>query len=149
MPAIPDTQTPVSANARFSQRHRVATEELDFLGHVNNKQYLSWMETVAWAHANAVGIDADTQKTLNRIMVVHEHRMRYLKECRKNDGLILHTWLGKPIGCCRRERHFAFVRETDGQCVFEATSVYVCIDLTQHRPRPIPAGFIVPYAQQA
>jgi acyl-CoA thioester hydrolase len=145
MPAIPDAQPTIQSNARFSQRHRVCAEELDFLGHVNNKQYLTWMERVAWAHANSVGINEATQKACNRILIVHEHTMRFHKECLANDSLILKTWLGQQLGACRRRRHFAFVRTHDDQTVFTATTVYVCIDRQTHRPKPIPDEFIQPY----
>ncbi|KUJ71901.1 thioesterase family protein [Thiomicrospira sp. WB1] len=141
------TQPPNSLprNAFFSQPHQVKRDELDFLGHVNNKQYLTWMETLAWAHANAVGINEATQNACNRILIVHEHTMRFHKECLPNNSLILKTWLGQQLGACRRQRHFAFVRTRDDQTVFTATTVYVCIDRLTHRPKPIPNEFIQPY----
>ena len=57
----------------FIYEHTVVENELDFLGHVNNKTYLNWMEQVAWAHAKSVGITHEKQRELNRIMAVYEN----------------------------------------------------------------------------
>ncbi|MBF6057332.1 acyl-CoA thioesterase [Thiomicrorhabdus heinhorstiae] len=129
----------------FIQPYRVQAEDLDFLGHVNNKVYLHWMEQVAWQHSLAVGIDHALQKRLNRIMAVYEHHMHYLGGCYLDDELLIVTWLGEQIGCCKRERFYQILRARDKKLLFKARSVYVCIELDSHRPRPIPQEFTQPY----
>jgi len=132
-------------NAIYSENYTVNTSDLDFLGHVNNKSYLDWMEKVAWHHAQSVGIDKPLQQQLNRILAVYEHHMHYLGSCYAGDELELRTWIGKQLGCCQRERCFEFVRIKDNKTVFKANSVYVCITLDTHRPKRIPKEFIAPY----
>jgi acyl-CoA thioester hydrolase len=134
--------------APFIQAHTVSQDELDFLGHVNNKSYLAWMEQVAWAHAKAVGINHHLQKQLNRIMAVYENCMHYHASCYEGDELLIATWVGERQGCCLRKRHFQIIRPRDGKTVFSAEATYVCIDLVKHKPRPIPQAFIEPYRQQ-
>ena len=133
----------------FSTTHSVIHQELDFLGHVNNKNYLDWMEQVAWAHAQSVGISHELQTQLNRILAVYEHKMQYLASCYEGDNIELRTWVGKKIGCCQRERFFEFIRlgktEAENKIVFKAQSIYVCISLNTHRPKRIPDEFIHPY----
>lgn len=129
----------------FIHAHTVQIDELDFLGHVNNKNYLTWMEQVAWLHSQSVGINHDKQKELNRIMVVKEHRMSYLAGCYLGDELLIETWLGEQKGACLRERHYQITRAADGLSVFTATSEFVCVDLKTLRPKRIPKEFIAPY----
>ncbi|MEA3405114.1 MAG: acyl-CoA thioesterase [Pseudomonadota bacterium] len=132
----------------FIYQHTVTQDELDFLGHVNNKTYLAWMEQVAWEHSKSVGITHDTQKQLNRIMAVYENTMKYHASCYLGDELLVGAWIGEQKGCCLRERHFQIIRKSDQKTVFTATVTYVCIDLTRHKPKPIPKAFIDPYRDQ-
>ncbi|QKI88830.1 acyl-CoA thioesterase [Thiomicrorhabdus xiamenensis] len=131
----------------YSEIYTVQKSDLDFLGHVNNKSYLDWMEKLAWSHAVSVGIDKPLQRKLNRILAIYEHQMRYLASSYEGDRIALKTWVGKRIGCCQRERFFEFVRLSDNKTVFEANSIYVCITLDSHRPKKIPQEFIDPYFQ--
>lgn len=129
----------------FIYKHTVSQEDLDFLGHVNNKSYLAWMEQVAWAHAKSAGITHEKQRELNRIMAVYENCMQYKASCYLDDQLLIATWIGEQQGCCLRKRHFQIIREQDQKTVFTATATYVCIDLKNHQPRKIPKEFIEPY----
>ena len=129
----------------FIVEHTVTESELDFLRHVNNKSYLTWMEQVAWAHAQAVGISHVMQKQLNRIMAVYENCMQYKASCYLGDELLIATWTGQQDGCCKRKRGFQIIRKHDQKTVFTATATYVCIDLKTHKPRRIPNEFVEPY----
>ncbi|BBP46426.1 thioesterase [Thiosulfatimonas sediminis] len=129
----------------YSEIYHVQESDLDFLGHVNNKSYLDWMEKVAWAHAQSVGISHDMQKSLNRILAVYEHHMHYLGSCYADDEIKLTTWVGEQLGCCRRERFYEFIRLKDNKTVFKAESVYVCISLDTHRAKKIPDEFMLAY----
>ncbi|WP_040728136.1 thioesterase family protein [Thiomicrorhabdus sp. Kp2] len=129
----------------FIFQHTVQQGDLDFLGHVNNKSYLAWMENVAWQHAKSVGISHEKQRELNRIMAVYENCMQYLASCYLGDKLLIATWVGEQQGYCLRKRYFQIIRESDLKTVFTAQATYVCIDLTDHKPKKIPAEFIKPY----
>jgi len=129
----------------FIVKHTVNEKDLDFLGHVNNKSYLAWMEQVAWEHAQSVGMSHEMQRQLDRIMAVYENQMQYRASCYAGDELHIATWVGKQEGCCRRKRHFQIIRESDQKTVFTATATYVCIDLENHRPKRIPKAFTEPY----
>ena len=129
----------------FIYKHVVVQDDLDFLGHVNNKSYLAWMEKVAWEHARSVGISHEKQRELNRIMAVYENCMQYLASCYLGDELLIATWVGKQQGCCLRKRHFQIIRKSDLKTVFTADATYVCIDLINHKPKKIPKEFTEPY----
>ena len=129
----------------FIYEHTVTEDELDFLGHVNNKTYLGWVEHVAWAHAQSVGITHQQQRQLNRIMAVYKNTMHYQASCYLGDTLLIATWVGTQQGCCRRTRPFQIIRKRDLKTVFSAQVTYVCIDLTTHQPKRIPHEFVQPY----
>ena len=130
---------------KFTYQHTVTAEEIDFLGHVNNKVYLHWMEMVAWEHAKSVGINHAMQKKLNRIMAVYENQMQYKASCYSGDQLKIITWIAEPQGCCLRARYFEMIRSADKKLVFSAKATYVCIALDNHKPKRIPAEFSLPY----
>ncbi|MBN2646255.1 MAG: acyl-CoA thioesterase [Thiotrichales bacterium] len=129
----------------YAETYLIQTDDLDFLGHVNNKRYLEWMERLAWAHAEAVGISPALQKRLNRIFAVREHQMHYLASGYLGQTLELKTWIGVREGCCQRTRYFEFKRLEDETIIFRAQSRYVCITLDTHLPKKIPKEFIAPY----
>ncbi len=129
----------------FIFKHTVTADDLDFLGHVNNKSYLAWMEQVAWEHAKSVGISHEMQRKLNRIMAVYENHMHYLASCYEGDELLIGTWIGEREGCCKRKRFFQIIRQSDHKTVFSASATYVCIDLQNHKPRKVPPEYIDPY----
>ena len=48
----------------------VKESDIDLLGHVNNKVYLSWCETVSWDHSKKLGITPNTYLDLKCACVV-------------------------------------------------------------------------------
>ena len=51
---------------KYSNPHilefKVVSDDIDILGHVNNKVYLNWCERVSWDHSAKLGITPDTYK---------------------------------------------------------------------------------------
>ena len=54
----------------FVEEFRVTKEDIDILGHVNNKVYLNWCETVSWNHSASLGITSKTYEELKCACVV-------------------------------------------------------------------------------
>ena len=54
---------------KYSNPHilefKVSSDDIDILGHVNNKVYLNWCEHVSWDHSAKLGITPDTYKKIN------------------------------------------------------------------------------------
>ena len=55
----------------------VGSQHQDDFGHTNNIAYLQWLEKVAWAHSNHLGLDIDAYKRLNCGCVVRKHELNY------------------------------------------------------------------------
>jgi len=126
----------------------VLEKEIDHLNHVNNKIYLEWMEHISWQHSLSVGIDAEKIKSLGKIMVIARHEMNYHAECYLDENLHIGTWVTRPLSPKKRERLYQVTRERDGKTVFTAKTLWVCINLTDHKPTPIPQALITPYQTQ-
>jgi acyl-CoA thioester hydrolase len=131
----------------YEENYQVVASDLDGLNHVNNKVYLNWMESIAWQHSLAVGINQATQQKTGKLMIVKQHQLNYISSAKLNDKLILTTWVDKPAGCCQRKRHYQFFRktDTDKQIIFEAHSIWVCVDINTHKPAKFPEVFISAY----
>jgi acyl-CoA thioester hydrolase len=124
----------------FEQWVTVQAQHLDGLGHVNNVQYLKWVEQVAWAHSAQLGLGLLEYQQLDAAMVAREHRLLYKAACFAAQQLQLRTWLGErdALNLCR---HYQFVRVDDQQVVFEGHTHWVCIRLSTGRPQRMPPAF--------
>lgn len=118
---------------------------LDGFGHVNNVQYLRWLEDVAWAHSNAIGLGWEAYRRLNAGCVVRRHEMDYLAATFAGDALVAATWVHENQGRLDMWRHYQVIRVGDGKTVLRAKSQFVCVDFTTGRPKRQPPEFVAAY----
>ena len=114
----------------------VLPEHIDINGHVNNVQYVQWMQDVAIAHSQAVG-GRQALHELEATWFAREHHIKYLLQVKKGEELLIRTWADsfKRTSSIRR---YGFYRRSDNSLVAEASTVWVYVDLKTGRPRPIP-----------
>ncbi len=130
---------------KFEQTHTVRPEEIDLMGHVNNKIYLGWMEQIAIAHAQAVGLTFDVQQQHGKVLLAKQHVMNFTHPCFEGDDILLTSWIGEQVGCCQRKRHYEFKRLADQKVVFTGETTWVCVDAKTHRPTKLPQNYIDAY----
>ncbi len=128
----------------FEQVITVEEKHLDALGHVNNVVYMSWMQDVALAHSTALGLGMNEYLTFNHAMVASEHHVKYRKPCFAGDELILRTWLGE-LTAFATTRHYLFYRKQDRTVVFQAQSLFVCVELSSGKIKRLSPTFIHAY----
>jgi acyl-CoA thioester hydrolase len=76
----------------FSIKKRVITEYLDDLNHVNNVQYLLWVQEVAKKHWEFLaGENIDRY----HFWVVRSHQIDYKYSAKLEDELLINTYVGK------------------------------------------------------
>ena len=114
----------------------ILPEHIDINGHVNNVQYVQWMQDVAIAHSQAVS-GRQALHELEATWFAREHHIKYLSQVKKGEELLIRTWADsfKRTSSIRR---YDFYRKSDNSLVAEASTVWVFIDLKTGRPRPIP-----------
>ncbi|MBL8541007.1 MAG: acyl-CoA thioesterase, partial [Betaproteobacteria bacterium] len=86
---------------------------IDRNGHVNNVQYVQWMQDVAILHSDATGCMAATT-AIGATWVVRSHRIEYLRPALAGDRIIVFTWVA-GMRKVRSLRKYRFVRAADGE----------------------------------
>ena len=80
-------------SAIFDLKLTVNPEHIDQLGHVNNVRYVQWMQDVATAHIERLGLGLKQYLEMNHAMVAVEHHVQYRKAAFEGEEIILRTWL--------------------------------------------------------
>jgi len=109
---------------------------IDRNGHVNNVQYVQWMQDVAILHSDATGCMAAT-KAIGATWVVRSHRIEYLRPALAGDRIIVFTWVA-GMRKVRSLRKYRFVRAADGEVLAQGETDWAFVDAANGRPRPIP-----------
>ena len=129
----------------FSAVHHVAPEEIDEYEHVNNAVYLTWLDRIAWAHSDKLGLSLDSCLALRRGMAVRHTRLDYLGAALLGDELLIATWIVAIDGRLRCTRRFDIVRIADAKRVLEAEVDYFCMNLDSGKPCRFPREFTEMY----
>jgi acyl-CoA thioester hydrolase len=84
---------PRSMPAIYEHSLLVAPSEIDGLGHVNNVEYVRWMQAAAVAHSAAQGWPHEAYVTLGAGWVVRSHHIEYLQPAHLGDRILIRTWV--------------------------------------------------------
>ena len=128
----------------FDLKLTVLPEHIDVLGHVNNVVYVSWMQDVATAHIEALGLGIREYIELKHAMVAVEHHMQYRKAALEGEEIILRTWLD-DINALYLSRQYAFYRPKDQTILFTAMTKWACVEIATGRPKRMSPTFTQAY----
>ena len=131
---------------RYTARWPVRQYELDQYGHVNNAVYLNWVEQVAVDHVEALGLGRDWAVANSGAWVVREHRIVYHRPVVQGD-VVLVTTLPQELRGVTGRRRTEINRESDGELVTEAETIWVWVRSSDGRPMRIPAELIRRFAR--
>lgn len=116
----------------------VSEEAIDAYQHVNNSEYLRWVEQISWAHSEALGLSLERYRELDRAMAVHRHELDYLAPAFAGDELALATWIVECDGRFSLTRRFQLKRQRDAKTLLNARTRFACIGLSSGRPKRLP-----------
>ncbi|SDN49393.1 acyl-CoA thioesterase [Vreelandella arcis] len=116
----------------------VTDEAIDAYRHVNNSEYLRWIEQISWAHSEALGLSLKRYRELDRAMVVHRHELDYLAPAYAGDALQLATWIVACDGRFSITRRFQLQRKHDDKMLLNARTWFACVALSSGRPKRLP-----------
>ena len=128
----------------FDLRIQVKPEHIDVLGHVNNVVYVQWMQDVATAHIETLGVGLEKYLEMKHAMVAVEHHVQYRKAAMLNDDIILRTWL-YDINALYSFRQYAFFNAKDNSLLFTGNTKWACIEISSGRPKRMSPTFIQAY----
>ena len=109
---------------------------IDANGHVNNVEFVRWMQDAAVAHSDAAGCTAAT-KSAGATWVARSHHIEYLRPALAGDRVRVQTWVAN----FRRSfslRRYRFLRAADRVLLAKGETDWVYFDVTAGRPRSIP-----------
>lgn len=125
----------------------VDASHIDELGHANNAVYVTWLESCAWRHSQSLGLGLDDYRRLDRAMAVLRHEIDYLAAAYEGDRLQLATWIVESDQRLRMKRNFQLIRPADNTTLLRAQTTFVCIQLSNGKPKRMPVEFVEGYGQ--
>jgi len=114
----------------------VPPSAIDANGHVNNVQYVQWMQEAAVAHFTAAG-GAPLMQAHAATWVVRSHQIEYLRPAVANDRVVVRTWV-EDFRRVMSLRRYEFFRAADHTMLAKGQTEWVFIDTATGRPKSIP-----------
>ena len=127
--------------AVFEYRHQVTADEIDGVGHVNNIEYLRWMQHAAVAHSTIQGWPQKAYYELGQGWVVRSHFIEYLVPAFVGDEIVVRTWIAdlKRVTSLRR---YELLRPSDGKKLALACTNWAFVKFATLQPCRVPAEVI-------
>jgi acyl-CoA thioester hydrolase len=130
----------IKESCRMPQIYRydfiVTDDVIDENGHVNNIEYLRWMQEAAMRHADSQGCTLAT-KAVGATWVVRSHRIEYLKPAFSGEHISVLTWVSN-VRRVQSLRKYRMVRLEDHAVLAEAETDWIFVDAKSGRLRSIP-----------
>ena len=127
--------------AIFHYPHSVRDDEIDEQGHVNNLEYLKWMQSAAIAHSAVQGWTIERYRELGAGWVARTHFIEYLQPTFAGDDIVVRTWVSnfKKVTSLRK---YKIVRPGDDALLAVAETNWAFIGLERYIPKRIPQELI-------
>lgn len=109
---------------------KVAEEDIDQLGHVNNVVYVRWVQEAAVAHWSKLSTANERSRLL---WVVVRHEIDYKHPAFLQDEIVARTWVGEADGLAF-ERNTEIWRTTDHKLLARARTVWCPVNAKTMRP---------------
>lgn len=148
-PAIGTTEA-----VAFRMPFSVPEADIDVLGHASNIAYVRWVQEVAVAHSNAVGLTWEAYQELGAVFVVRRHEIDYLRPVLRGEALELRTWIDSAMAAkCKRATTIVKPNATgdDGGeiVVARAMTSWGFVELPSGRPTRIPDSVRIAFGYPA
>jgi len=122
----------------FVRNFLVPADAIDGMGHVNNLEYVRWMQDVAIEHSAARGWPMERYLRTKTAWVVRKHTIEYVRPAFAGDAVSLFTWVA-GYRQSSSQRRYLFWRTRDQQTLVRAETLWVFVDAASGRACPIPA----------
>lgn len=115
----------------------VGEDAIDVHRHVNNQEYLRWMQEVAIEHSTLQGWSMERYLDSGASWYVRSHFVEYLRPALLGDELLVCTWVAE-MAARNSLRRTVFLRPADHALVARAETRWIFVDLKAGRPLTIP-----------
>lgn len=120
---------------------RVRFYECDAYGHVNNANYVRYMQEAAFDASAAVGYPYERYNEIRRLWLIRETDVEYLSPLRYGDRVTVRTWV-HDFRRSRSRRMYELRRAGSDEMVARGCTDWVFIDSESGRPTRIPAEMV-------
>lgn len=117
----------------FEKRILVKKEHLDSQKHVNNVQFVQWIQDIAEEHWETRAPEEEKQQY---VWVVVRHEIDYKKEAVLGEDLLLQTYVGETTNVTSI-RHVIIKRESDQKVLVEAKTTWCLLNAETKKPSRI------------
>lgn len=124
----------MSNSLLFEMSLSVKAEHLDKMNHVNNVQYLQWVQDIAKAHWESL---AENDWLEQYAWVALNHYIEYKKPAFLDDQLVLQTYVEEFSGV-KSVRIVRFFNRQTKQLLSQAKTEWCLLDIQSLRPTRIP-----------
>lgn len=128
---------------RFAWTFTVGHESIDINRHVNNVEYVRWMQEIAIRHTRHLGADVRAAAA-GLIWVVRSHHIEYRIPALEGDEIQLTTWVGS-VERVSSVRQYEFRRTRDDALMASGQTNWVCLNRESGRPSAIPERLMTMY----
>ena len=96
--------------------------------HVNNAEYVRWIDRTAELATDAVGLTREMLLEAKRMWFVARHEIDYRAESFEGDKLVIATWIS-DYSRIRATRRTLVHRPTDGKTILDASTSWAYVNL--------------------
>jgi acyl-CoA thioester hydrolase len=122
----------------FVKQIEVGKDAIDVMNHVNNQEYLRWMEEIAIEHSAAQGWPMERYLQSGAAWYVRTHFIEYLRPAMLGDRIALCTWVA-AMDERTSPRRTLFVRNAGRrQILARAETLWTFVDMKRGRAVQIP-----------
>ncbi len=122
----------------------VQPHEIDGQGHVNNVEYLRWLQDAAIKHSSAQGWTTERYQEAGAVFVVRSHLIEYLQPAFVGDEIKVVTWVS-TFGKLTSLRKYLVVRPSDHTVLAKAQTNWAFISWPQRTPRRCPPELVAAF----
>jgi len=133
--------------AIYSRTFRVRSYETDSYGHVNQVNYLRYMQESALDASAAVGYDGAAYDALGTLWLIHETEIEYFHALKFGDSVEVTTWVG-DFRRVRSRRYYEMRLVGSGELVAKASSDWIYLESATQRPLAIPPEMVLAFAPE-
>ena len=111
---------------------------IDVMGHVNNQEYLRWMEEIAIEHSSAQGWPMERYLNSGASWYVRSHFIEYLRPALLGDEIAVCTWVATMTARDSARRTVFLRNASRRQILARAETLWTFVDMRRGRSIEIP-----------
>lgn len=129
----------------FKRRFRVRHYECDAYGHLNNVNYVRYMQETALDASTAVGWDSARYTAIGHQWLIRETDIEYLQPLLWNDEVEVISYVIE-FRRIQSRRYYEFRRVSDDALMAKATTNWVFLNTETNKPARVPEAMIQDFA---